>query len=144
MLAVATRTIAGSQAGLVAKNPGSKPQHCTWLSPSRQCARMPVQSTNMPLDWDKVRQSCTANPLTASQDGRQPKVVLVTGAAGFVGMHTAMQLRKRGDGEWHGSFPVSGWQAVWMRCGAAFWCGRLQCKGLEPVGLLGCGSYSLR
>lgn len=46
-----------------------------------------------------MRQSCTPNPLAAAQDGLRPKVVLVTGSAGFVGMHTAMQLRKRGDGE---------------------------------------------
>lgn len=46
-----------------------------------------------------MRQSCTPNPLAAAQDGRSPRVILVTGSAGFVGMHAAMQLRKRGDGE---------------------------------------------
>lgn len=42
--------------------------------------------------WDKkVRQSCTPK----KEDGL---VVLVTGAAGFVGSHVALALKKRGDG----------------------------------------------
>ena len=78
-------------------------------------SRCHLQSSYLPVDWDKVRQSCTANPLAgAGADGggvptRRPKVVLVTGSAGFVGMHTAMQLRKRGDGESGQVWVHAGW-----------------------------------
>lgn len=44
------------------------------------------------LEWEKkVRHSCHSK----KNDG---KVVLVTGAAGFVGMHVTLALKKRGDG----------------------------------------------
>lgn len=44
-------------------------------------------------EWEKrVRQSC----LPRREDN--PLVVLVTGAAGFVGSHVSLALRKRGDG----------------------------------------------
>lgn len=47
------------------------------------------------VNWARVQVSCTPRYTGAS---RSAKVVLVTGAGGFVGMHAAMQLRKRGDG----------------------------------------------
>lgn len=80
------------------------------------------QSSFLPVDWDKVRQSCTANPLAGAGDessgsssssgARRPKVVLVTGSAGFVGMHTAMELRKRGDGACSGGLLWGSWRAL--------------------------------
>eukprot|EP00887_Chlorella_sp_A99_P000770 scaffold5.g770.t1 len=56
------------------------------------------------VDWHAVRESCApGRPLrianaSADADGTAPRLVLVTGAAGFIGMHTAIKLRARGDG----------------------------------------------
>jgi len=51
-----------------------------------------MSSTWGGAQWEKrVRHSCQ----TKSHDGL---VVLVTGAAGFVGKHVSLALKKRGDG----------------------------------------------
>ena len=64
-----------------------------------------LQGTTMPLDWHAVLESCTpwqqaggASAPAANGASIPYKRVLVTGSAGFIGMHTAIKLRQRGDG----------------------------------------------
>lgn len=47
-------------------------------------------------DWSAAAHSCS--PLLSILGGKRPKQVLVTGSAGFIGMHVAIELRKKGYG----------------------------------------------
>lgn len=48
---------------------------------------------SLPISHDKIRKSCQPG-----ETGSDAKRILVTGAGGFVGFHTAMALHRRGDG----------------------------------------------
>jgi hypothetical protein len=54
---------------------------------------MEFQPASLPIAEDRVKDACS--PLRRNADA---KVILVTGAAGFVGFHSAMALHRRGDG----------------------------------------------
>ncbi len=49
----------------------------------------------MPLDLEKAQQSCQG---TGHTHGAPQMTVLVTGAGGFIGMHSSMMMRRRGHG----------------------------------------------
>jgi UDP-glucuronate 4-epimerase len=70
-----------------------------------------VVAMNVPLslsafqrtDWAAVKQSCTpalstSNTHSTSNPPSPTKIILVTGSAGFIGMHAAIALRKQGHG----------------------------------------------
>lgn len=70
-----------------------------------------VVAMNVPLslsafqrtDWTAVKQSCTptlstSNPHSTSNPPPPAKTILLTGSAGFIGMHAAIALRKQGHG----------------------------------------------
>jgi len=61
--------------------------HLTAGTPEAQELRQ-----SLPISREQVQRSC------ATKGGPDSKVVLVTGAAGFVGFHSAMALHRRGDG----------------------------------------------
>lgn len=52
----------------------------------------------MPTDGAPVKYQKTALTAAESSKSKTGKVVLITGTAGFVGMHCALALKKRGDG----------------------------------------------
>jgi hypothetical protein len=54
-----------------------------------------ARSAYAPVDWARVAESCAPRGGNATRGGG--RVVFVTGAAGFIGMHTCVALRRRGD-----------------------------------------------
>mmetsp|Transcript_28729 Transcript_28729/g.39698 ORF Transcript_28729/g.39698 Transcript_28729/m.39698 type:complete len:456 (-) Transcript_28729:109-1476(-) len=63
------------------------------VSHSSRAVAQEEEVKSLPINHEKIQQSCTPKAT-----GPDAKVILVTGAGGFVGFHTAMALHRRGDG----------------------------------------------
>ena len=74
------------------------------MGTERASRSMEFQPTSLPIAEDRVKDACS--PLRRDAGS---KVILITGAAGFVGFHSAMALHRRGDGASPRSIPTEGW-----------------------------------
>ena len=68
-------------------------QGCLWLLTWR-CPLL--QRAYMALNAQRAQDSCQG---TGHTQGAPPMTVLVTGAGGFIGVHAALMVRRRGHGE---------------------------------------------
>ena len=71
------------------------PCRCVAVVSRTSCLQAAYVSDDVP-EWERPAWEERVRASAASRDGGM--VVLVTGGAGFVGFHTSLALRKRGDG----------------------------------------------